>query len=134
MSIQTSVTSDSALTPSEAAAGAQRATSAPSAHVRSILALRTAVISARVLPGSCRQRAVGALKWIHLDLLPNLAESDRDSVGTHTRHAVLRHVGAVAVEHEHRAHWELAAEWRCELTLVNDLDRRAEEDRLLGEQ
>ena len=62
----------------------------------------------------------------------HLAEGDRHALAAHRRHAVLRHVGAVAVQHEDRADGERHADGRVEDAVLDDLDLFAEEDRLLG--
>ena len=64
----------------------------------------------------------------------HLAEGDRHALAAHRRHAVLRHVGAVAVQHEDRADGERHADGRVEDAVLDDLDLFAEEDRLLGKQ
>ena len=64
----------------------------------------------------------------------HLAEGDRHALAAHRRHAVLRHVGAVAVEHEDRADGERHADGRVEDAVLDGLDLFAEEDRLLGKQ
>eukprot|EP00326_Haptolina_ericina_P038312 CAMPEP_0181242318 /NCGR_PEP_ID=MMETSP1096-20121128/41615_1 /TAXON_ID=156174 ORGANISM="Chrysochromulina ericina, Strain CCMP281" /NCGR_SAMPLE_ID=MMETSP1096 /ASSEMBLY_ACC=CAM_ASM_000453 /LENGTH=75 /DNA_ID=CAMNT_0023338497 /DNA_START=269 /DNA_END=496 /DNA_ORIENTATION=+ len=71
------------------------------------------------------------LKGHHADFaLVDLAKGDRDTVSADRRDAVLRHVGAVAVEHENRSNRQRHREWCLESALTHDVDVGAKQNRL----